>query len=190
MTHPLRQSPSLVNNNLTCSGTLLAFAKGNDVIVTNYGDNKTATVPFSDKSQVFGLKYLDFASLSCLAVGMADGFQIWSAEGTRLLFFHAIRPTDEAACKYARESRCPHLLLTPSPRSFSLNDLSPLTFTLSVTHSDKLLCTRDGQLEGRPVRIYGRRLIRLRPCFSSEGEHAGFERAEHNVHSQSLRCDI
>ena len=41
MTHSLRQTPSL--NNLSCFGTYLAYAKGSDVIVTNFGDNKLMT---------------------------------------------------------------------------------------------------------------------------------------------------
>mmetsp|Transcript_13563 Transcript_13563/g.27717 ORF Transcript_13563/g.27717 Transcript_13563/m.27717 type:complete len:342 (-) Transcript_13563:35-1060(-) len=100
MTHSLRQTPSLSNNNLTCNGTYIAYAKGNDVIVTNYGDNKLMAVPFSDKAQVFCVRYLTFEDeVALLIVGMSDGFQAWTQEGTRLLFFHPIRPAhDEDFC--------------------------------------------------------------------------------------------
>ena len=135
MTHSLRQAPSLINNNLTCSGTYLAYAQGCDVIVTNFGDNKLIAcklkndipgtdrqraqpkdlathsllprslpppVPFSDKAQVFCVKYLDFKDTSVLVVGMTDGFQVWSAEGTRMLFFHPIRPANDSDSCFVR----------------------------------------------------------------------------------------
>jgi WD40 repeat protein len=48
---------------------------------------------------VFCVKYLTFADVSMLIVGMSDGFQAWTPEGTRLLFFHPVRPAnDEDIC--------------------------------------------------------------------------------------------
>ena len=48
MTHSLRQTPSLNNNNLSCYGTYLSYAKGSDVIVANFGDNKLMTGEFME----------------------------------------------------------------------------------------------------------------------------------------------
>lgn len=44
---------------------------------------------------MFCVKYLTFSDVSLLIVGMFDGFQAWTPEGTRLLFFHPVRPANE-----------------------------------------------------------------------------------------------
>ena len=72
------------------------------VIVTNYGDNKLTSLPFSDKVQVKGIKYLDFGWICVLAVMMVDGFQLWSSEGSRMLFFHPVRPSNDADFCFVR----------------------------------------------------------------------------------------
>ena len=102
MSHPLRSSPSLLPNNLTSHKSLLAYARSDAVIVSNHGDNKLTSLPFSDKASVRGVKYLDFGWVCVLAVTMVDGFQLWSREGARMLFFHPVRPSNDMDSCFVR----------------------------------------------------------------------------------------
>jgi len=102
MSHPLRVSPSLMSNNLTSNKSLLAYARAEAVIVSNHGDNKLTSLPFSDKVQVKGVKYMDFGWICVLAVTMVDGFQLWSRDGSRMLFFHPVRPANDSGSCFVR----------------------------------------------------------------------------------------
>ncbi|GMI02856.1 hypothetical protein TrVE_jg4761 [Triparma verrucosa] len=102
MAHPLRHSPSLIPNNLTSHGSNVAYSRGDAVIVSSYGENKLTSLPFGDKVQVKGVQYLDFGWVCVLAVCMIDGFQLWSNEGSRMLFFHPVRPSSDSESCYVR----------------------------------------------------------------------------------------
>ncbi|GMI27886.1 hypothetical protein TeGR_g15200 [Tetraparma gracilis] len=113
--HPLRQSPSLLHNNLSVHNNTMAYARDRDVYLTTFGSNRLTQLPFRDPVPIFSLEFLPLADGAVLCIGMQDGFQLWAADSFRMVYFHALHPSDTDVC-YASSS---HAL---SPTAFLVGD--------------------------------------------------------------------
>jgi len=193
--HPLRQPPSLLINNLATHNSTIAYVRNTEVYVSNFGSNRLLQLPFRDAVQVFSITILPLSPSPVLCLGMLDGFQLWAVDSCRMVYFHALHPSDTDVC-YA----CASTVLTES--AFLVGDSTGAMHTFSaengsggsVNFKNKTSvrnhqATISGIARGDKVVASADQLGAVAIYDVSEGKTAGEEGRRTSDAMRDVRCD-